>query len=171
MSDDLYEDCLVWSERQADLLRRLAAGERVNAEVDWPNVIEEVQDVGLSQLRAVRNLLRRALEHLLKIHGWPSGPVEHWLDEVDTFLADASDAATPSMRSRLDVPVLYQAERIRVGRRTVAGQPPRPLPETCPFTLDDLIAQGEAPPPDVGALLRKLDAAAATSVTHAQPSR
>jgi hypothetical protein len=37
MSD--YEtDILAWSERQGALLRRLAAGERVNdADLDWPN--------------------------------------------------------------------------------------------------------------------------------------
>ena len=61
MPDGLYErDALAWSERQADLLRRLAAGERLNEAVDWPNVIEEVQDVGLSELRAVRSLLVQA---------------------------------------------------------------------------------------------------------------
>ena len=36
---DLYEDdILLWSERQAALLRRMAAGERLNDQVDWENV-------------------------------------------------------------------------------------------------------------------------------------
>lgn len=43
--------------KQAPPLRRLAAGEGVNEAVDWPNVIEELQDVGLSELRACRSLL------------------------------------------------------------------------------------------------------------------
>ena len=64
MPDGLYErDALAWAERQADLLRRLAAGERLNEPVDWPNVIEEVQDVGLSELRACKRLLRQAWQH------------------------------------------------------------------------------------------------------------
>ena len=53
MSDsDLYDtDILLWSERQADLLRRHAAGERVNdASIDWPNIVEEIEDVGRSEL-------------------------------------------------------------------------------------------------------------------------
>lgn len=158
MPDDLYEDALAWSEQQAELLRRLAAGERVNDEVDWANVIEEVQDVGLSQLRAVRSLLAHAMEHLLKIHGWPSGSVEHWLDEVDTFLTDASDAFSPSMQPRLDIAALFHKARAMVARRRYGGLPPRTLPDTCPFTLDDLIARGDAPP-DVDALLAKLAAA------------
>ena len=50
---DLYEDdILLWSERQAELLRRRAAGELVNdAELDWPNIAEEIEDVGKSQLQ------------------------------------------------------------------------------------------------------------------------
>ncbi len=65
MGDDLYDhDALVWSERQANLLRRLADGERVNDAIDWPHVIEEIEDVGRSQLSSCENLLRLALLHL-----------------------------------------------------------------------------------------------------------
>ncbi len=41
---DLYDaDIVTWSERQADLLRRRAAGELVNdAEMDWSNIAEEI---------------------------------------------------------------------------------------------------------------------------------
>ena len=40
MPDDLYDrDVLAWSERQADMIRRLARGERVN-DVDWLHVAE-----------------------------------------------------------------------------------------------------------------------------------
>ncbi len=46
----LYErDALAWAEQQAALLDRMAAGERLNEAVDWPNVIGEVRDVGLEQ--------------------------------------------------------------------------------------------------------------------------
>lgn len=168
---DLYEDCLAWSERQADLLRRLARGERVNDQVDWSNVIEEVQDVGKSELRAVRSLLRRGIEHLLKVHGWPDGPVEHcpveqWLSEARTFFSDANAEITPSMRSRLGIPDLYRKARALIAANTVNGRPPEFLPERCPFAVKDLIVKGDAPP-EMGALLRKLDATAAGS-THAQ---
>lgn len=40
MPDGLYEqDFLIWSETQVLLLRRLARGERINALVDWANLI------------------------------------------------------------------------------------------------------------------------------------
>ena len=46
MPDGLYErDVLAWSERQSALLRRLAAGERLNKTIDWPNIIEEMEDL------------------------------------------------------------------------------------------------------------------------------
>ena len=51
MSDsNLYDtDILTWSERQAELLRRRATGELVNyADLDWPNIAEEVGPVSLT---------------------------------------------------------------------------------------------------------------------------
>ncbi len=97
--DDLYwQDILVWSERQAELLRRVAGGERVN-DVDWDHVIEEIEDVGSSELHSVQSLLRHGMVHLLKIVAWPDAqPVEHWRSEVPGFLADANMRFAPSMR-------------------------------------------------------------------------
>jgi hypothetical protein len=43
---DCDADVLLWYEHQANLLRRLAAGERVNDRIGWENVIEEVESVG-----------------------------------------------------------------------------------------------------------------------------
>ena len=40
-------DVFLWSEHQADLLRRVAAGENINDQVAWPNIIEEVETVWL----------------------------------------------------------------------------------------------------------------------------
>ena len=92
MPDSLYEhDALAWADHQAALLRQLASGEGVNEAVDWPHVIEEVQDVGLSELRACQSLLQQAMRHLLKLHAWPNSQASaHWHDEAGTFLDDAS---------------------------------------------------------------------------------
>ena len=45
MSDLYDEDVVTWSEQQAALLRRVAAGERVNDQVDWINIIDEVESL------------------------------------------------------------------------------------------------------------------------------
>jgi len=145
MPDGLYErDILDWADRQSALLRRLARGERVNDAIDWPHVIEEVQDVGLSELRACESLLRQALLHLLKLHLEPDAlAVPHWRGEVVGFLGDATGRFTPSMRQRIDLPGLW-----RLALRQIAaerGTRPAGLPDECPFMLDDLLAK-EADP-------------------------
>ena len=159
MGDTLYDtDAVLWADAQAALLRRLSRGERVNEEIDWENVIEEVQDVGLSAIRAVRSLLAQAIGHLYKIHTWPDGPVEHWSNEIAAFLSDASDGWTPSMRQRIDIEEVYRKAGRQVARVTFNGRPPGPLPERCPFTIDDLVIPGDVP--EVPHLLAKLRAEA-----------
>jgi len=54
-------DILIWSEHQAELLRRVAAGEPLNEPPDWANIVEELGDVGRSELRSCRSLSRQAL--------------------------------------------------------------------------------------------------------------
>jgi hypothetical protein len=147
MSDDLYEhDILEWSERQADLLRRVANGERRN-DVDWPNVIEEIADVGSAILSSVRSFLRQAMIHLLKIHLAPDDAArEHWVTELHAFLDDAEDRFSPSMRQRIDLDAIFARARTRVAHHAAADG----LPAKCPWTLDELL-EG-----DVDALLAKI---------------
>lgn len=142
MPDGLYEhDALAWAEQQATLLRRLAAGERVNDAVDWPNVIEELQDVGLSELQSCQNLLLQAMTHLLKLHAWPgSQSATHWRGEAGVFLDDAERRFTPSMQQRIGLEVLYAKALRRAREATDAAGAPRPLPDACPFELDGLLA-------------------------------
>jgi hypothetical protein len=139
---DYDTDVLAWSERQAELLRRHAAGERGNEnELDWPNIIEEVADVGRNTLRACRAQLLQALLHDLKAEAWPlSRDVPHWRSEARVARINAADAYAPSMRQRIDVPDLY-AKALRALPDTMDGQPPLPLPDVCPVTLDEMLSE------------------------------
>ena len=139
---DLYEaDIVQWSERQADLLRRHAANERANdVAPDWPNIIEEIESVGREQIHAVEYLLLLALIHRLKAEAWPeSRDVPHWRAEERTFRDQARRRFVPSMRQRLDLADIY-AGALRGLPETSDGVPPRTVPETCPVTLDELLA-------------------------------
>ena len=140
MPDDLYErDILSWSEHQADLLRRVARGELVNG-VDWEHVVEEIEAVGLSQLKAVERTLRLLLVHLLKVHAWPeSRAVEHWRAEIANFQAEAVQHYVPSMRQRIDLSQVFARALHQMADLTVDGNPPRALPDICPFALDQLL--------------------------------
>jgi hypothetical protein len=137
---DLYEtDILLWSEQQAEALRRLQQGERSNT-LDWDNLIEEVEAVGRSELRAVKSLLRHAVEHLLKVAGWPEAQdTSHWLAEAKTFLAEARDGFTPSMGQRLNLSEIYADALQVVQLRRYDGAEAAPLPEVCPLALEDLL--------------------------------
>ena len=140
---DLYDaDVLEWSEHQARLLRRHAAGEPVNERPDWANIIEEVESVGCSQLSAVKSFLVQALVHDLKAEAWPTvSHVPHWRAEARGFRGDAAEAFTPSMRQRIDMAELYRRAVSRLPE-SVDDLPPLPVPEACPMTLDELLSDG-----------------------------
>lgn len=137
---DLYEaDVLEWSEHQARLLRQHAAGEAGNEAPDWTNIIEEIESVGSEQLHAVQSLLRQALAHMLKAEAWPlSGEVPHWQAEARRFRIDAAARFSPSMRQRIDLDRLYRQAR-HIMPDTIDRQPPLPVPDACPVTLDELL--------------------------------
>ena len=143
--NDLYEtDILLWSEKQAELLRRLARGERVNAEIDWENLVEEVESVGREQLHAVESLLLQALIHLLKAEAWPDlRDAPNWRSDAGVFRIQARKRYVPSMRQRLDLDQIYREARGVLPER-MDGHPPRAVPEVCPMTLDELLSLRKA---------------------------
>jgi hypothetical protein len=145
MSDLYEEDILLWSERQAALLRRRAAGELVNdADIDWPNVAEEIEDVGRGERNSVVSHLVQALLHDLKATAWPqSRDAPHWRAEATGHRDDARRRFSPSMAQRIDVAKLYR-EALRRMPEVNDGVPPLPVPADCPMTLDQLLADPES---------------------------
>lgn len=155
----LYDaDILLWSEQQADLLRRLARGERVNDAVDWENVIEEVGDVGRSEFNSVASLLEVGLIHLLLAYASPRPePVGHWQAEALAALAGAARRYAPSMGQRLDLGELWTLAVAGAERKLASdGGPARPIPANCPFVVQDLVKRV----PDIDPLLARLAGAA-----------
>ncbi|MBL6455747.1 DUF29 domain-containing protein [Belnapia sp. T6] len=157
--DGLYDrDILLWSEQQADLLRRLAAGERVNDAVDWTNLIDEVESVGRSELHAVESLIEIALRHLMLACATPQPePVQHWLAEALAALQGARKRFTPGMGQRISLADAWEDARRYADRKLAAmGGAIRPLPPACPYTLWELLA----PEANVDVLLARLTAPA-----------
>ena len=139
---DYDTDILLWSEQQAALLRRLAAGERVNdAALDWANIAEEIEDVGSNRLHAVESLLSQAVRHILKAEAWPlSRDAPSWRADAIDFRQQARRRFVPSMRSKIDLPRLYR-QALRTLPETIDGVPPLPVPTVCPVTLDELLSE------------------------------
>jgi hypothetical protein len=109
---DYDTDILIWSEHQAELLRRRAAGELINeADLDWPNIAEEIEALGKSDRRELRNRIATLLDHLIRLQASPAtDPRAGWRKTVreqrrgiQTLLADS-----PSLRST--VPDVIEAE-------------------------------------------------------------
>ena len=142
--NDLYEtDILEWSEHQAELLRRLASGERVSDQVDWDNVVDEIESVGNEQVHAVSSLLMQAMAHRLKAIGWPDArDVANWQADARRFAIDAADRFTPSMQRRLNVARIY-----RRASRTLPDQmndkPPRRCRPNAPGRYRSLLAEDD----------------------------
>ncbi|MGH7056888.1 MAG: DUF29 domain-containing protein [Acetobacteraceae bacterium] len=141
---DLYDtDILEWSERQAPLLRRVAGGERVNdPDLDWPNIIEEVESVGREQLHAVASLLVQALIHMLKAEAWPlSREAPSWRAEARRFRGDAAARFAPAMRQRIDLALLYR-RALNALPDSIDGQAPLPVAQFCPAkSVDELVSE------------------------------
>ena len=137
---DLYDvDVLEWSEHQARLLRQHAAGEESNEAPDWANIIEEIESVGRSEVGAVESWWFQAFLHDLKAEAWPlARDVPTWRGDARAFRVQARRKYRPSMRQKLDVPSLY-ADALSALPDTMDGQPPLPVPTTCPVTLDELV--------------------------------
>ena len=140
MPDDLYHsDILGWSKAQAERLRRMRRGELVN-DLDWEHVIEEVEDVGNSQLGAVKSHLGLAMLRALKALAWPEHPaVEHWQQEIATFLSNAQTGFQPGMRQRVDPAELYARALKQLRKLPPLGSvPPRPVPRMVALTAAEL---------------------------------
>jgi hypothetical protein len=138
-------DVLIWSEQQAALLRRLAAGEALNETPDWDNIAEEIDSLGRSETRACTSAIMQMLLHELKIAAWPnSTAVPGWTDEVAVQRMEAAEAFAPSMRRKIDVAKIYARalHEFRKMPATIDGQPPLPVPDACERTLDELLADG-----------------------------
>ncbi len=138
---DYDTDVLTWSERQSTLLRRLAAGERVNDRIDWENVIEEIESVGRSEVSAIEGWLFQAFLHDLKAEAWPlARDVPTWRGDARGFRAQARRTYRPGMRQKIDILGIY-ADALSALPDRLDDQPPMPVPATCPVeSIEELLA-------------------------------
>ena len=142
-SPRLYDDDIVlWSEQQAEIIRRLGATRRdLPNELDLENVAEEIEDVGKSELGRVESFIELVLAHLIKAASAPdAAPFRKWGKEVRLFRAQLLKNLTRSMRAKVNMDELWQLARLRADvDLTSEGDEILPsLPVASPFSLDDL---------------------------------
>ncbi|MCC5624625.1 DUF29 domain-containing protein [Nostoc sp. CHAB 5715] len=158
MSDvaDYDADILLWSERQAAILRDLKARVRgLPNELDLENVAEEIESVGRSELAAVESLVLQILIHAIKAtSNTRPDLVAKWGTEASAFNLAASRRVTPAIAGRLDMDDLWQdalrqaaLELSRFDERLIEG-----LPAAAPVDAAPLLAK----PLDFGSLVGRI---------------
>ena len=95
------EDYYLWTQIMVEKLKN-----KDYLNVDWDNLIEEIDDMGKSQKRAVESLLLRLTEHLLKLKYWEaekSRNKKHWQSEIVNFrvLLRKRLKESPSLKANL----------------------------------------------------------------------
>ena len=87
------------------------------------------------------------MQHRLQIAAWPTAAaVAHWRHEIDGWCVQVErrlrrgPALRPAMKSQLAD--LYR-DAVRSMYREVDGVPRPPVPDACPFTLTELLAEPE----------------------------
>ena len=143
----LYDaDFYAWAQQQAATLRRLQAS-HPSLPLDFEHLIEEVEDLAKSDLRAARSQIRRLVEHLLKLEYSPADrPRQQWLKSVDNARNEVADVLTTSLVNAVepDLDELYNDGR-DAAKRELAGfdeaEAAKALPDRCPYTLEQLLTK------------------------------
>ena len=142
-ADLLYEeDFYAWTQRQADLLRRLPA---ISNELDVEHIAEEIEDLGRSDLRAAQSLCEHIIEHFLKIEfSGLDQPADHWRDEIVVWRLQLDKILTRSILAKLDLPARYRMA-LRLLRRLERDAPGflSRVPAECSYTMEQIIGSGD----------------------------
>jgi hypothetical protein len=128
------EDYYLWTQTMVEKLKN-----QDYLTIDWDNLIEEIEDMGKSQKRAIESLLLRLTEHLLKLKYWEAEKQRnkrHWEAEVVNFrvLLRKRFKESPSLKANLAE--IYE-ENLRDAKRSLSKL--FDLPEQIELTLTQVL--------------------------------
>ena len=138
----LYDrDFLAWTQDQADALRR-----RSGNELDWENLLEEVEGLGKQQRSELRSHLIILLVHLLKWRLQPARRSRSWELTIREQRKESERVLrqNPSLQSELEAVLAeaYETAALRAERETRLAA--SVFPTAIPFTLREVL-EGELP--------------------------
>lgn len=132
---NLYDtDVALWSERQADRLRR-----RVSNELDWTNIAEEIEDVANRQRDQIESRLAIICGHLLKWTYQPDQRSGSWRGSVVEGRTRIARVIrnSPSLSG---YPALVLAGAYADGREKAEAETGLTgLPAECPWTIEQVL--------------------------------
>ncbi|WP_019507562.1 DUF29 domain-containing protein [Pleurocapsa sp. PCC 7319] len=96
-----YQDLNLWRQKIITAIQN-----RKLENMDWDNLIEEINDMGASEKRALRSYTKRLIEHILKLKYWKSEREYNqrgWKKEVVNFREEIKSILqeSPSLNSYL----------------------------------------------------------------------
>ncbi len=107
------EDFAAWSKQQADAVRA-AARTGSNQLLDWENLAEEIEGLGISQKSALGSQIKRIIRHLLKLEHSPArNPQRGWENSVIDARDEIEDLLdrSPSLKREISAEIARQAPR------------------------------------------------------------
>jgi len=134
-------DFYAWSKEQADTLRR-AAGYRLNdiEGLDWLNLAEEIEVLGISLERELFSRYRILLLHLLKWCFQPERRSSSWVRAIDNQRDEIGRllAKSPSLRGKRLAELTEAYPRARKDAAHETQMPIATFPTDCTFALEQV---------------------------------
>ncbi len=134
---NLYEtDFALWIEQTAQLLR-----DRTFEQVDWENVIEEIESLGRSDKRSLESQITRVIMHMLKWDYQPEcrsnswrGSIAEGRTQIKKLLRDS-----PSLKPYL-AEVFAQCYQDAIEQASdETGLPIGTFPIDCPYVIEEVL--------------------------------
>jgi hypothetical protein len=107
------EDFLAWSRQQAEALRA-AARIGSNQLLDWENLAEEIESLGISQRSALHSQICRIIRHLIKLeYSSVSDPRRGWEESIGDARAEIERLleTSPSLKAELGADITAETRR------------------------------------------------------------
>jgi len=136
-SVSLYEqDYVEWLDATLEQLQN-----RDLKDLDWTNLIEEVEALGSEQRHKVESYLRQLLKHLLLYQYWESEKAycaKDWLEEIDDFRNELEILLRSKTLSNYTFSILETAyQRARHSAKTKSDL--NIFPVNCPYSMEQIL--------------------------------
>lgn len=131
-------DVYTWAFETARLLR-----DKAPANIDWDGIAEELEDLGISQERALSSHMRMLLAHLLKWSYQPGHRNKSWKLSIENSRDELKEILERSPGLRQKIPPLFDAS-YRRARRDAASETSldeSDFPQKCPWSYGQIIKE------------------------------
>ncbi len=130
------EDFYAWTQQQAKLLQA-----KEFTEVDWQNLIEEIESMGISERKELTSRLRVLLMHLLKLHYQPRRHPRSWLSTINEQRnqLELLFRTSPSLHREVADEIAYAYPRARKSAAVETGLALSTFPDACPWTVTEIL--------------------------------